>query len=346
MALWESVLGIALAMVATVCFNYAPILQKSAVDSLEAISITKNLKQSLKGMFSNRRWLLGGAIAMLGGIPYTVALVLVGITVLQPLMSFGFIVLVYFGTKQLGEHVGPKEGTGILLMIGMPVLLFFADVTNVQADLLAPAPQLALVVFSIVCCVLVAGFLLFDKLVQRPWAGGLAWALATGTCFAEGVTMGQAALGFLEAGSVDIVADFWRLGPLFFQGNACVVLAAACGLLCLVFNMVGGFFMQIAFQKGDATRVGPLNQSINVFLSVTGGIVIFGQVVGRVPFYGLALVATFVGTYLLGKFQAVTQAETRMDPGTQTGIMPGREGADAEPGRPASSPDKLDRGGA
>ncbi len=309
MAVYESILGILLAIIATACFNYAPILQKEAVDQMETISISKNLGSSLKAMFTNRRWLLGGVVAVAGGIPYTIAMMLIGISVLQPLMSVGFVVLVYFGVKRLGEQLGPKEYGGIALMMGIPVLLYFASVTNIQADMFAPQTTTNLVWFTVFGCAIIGTLLLTEHISNRPGLGEFAWALSTGTFFSLGVTYGQAALGFLQSGGIDLIADIWHLGNLLFQGNSSVGYAFLCLVFCLIFNAIGGFTMQIAFQKGNATRVGPLNQSINVILSVTGGIIIFGQVVGFITLYIIAIFATIFGTGLLGKFQGMAEGQ-------------------------------------
>ncbi|MHA1732927.1 MAG: hypothetical protein ACTSU5_13355 [Promethearchaeota archaeon] len=308
-ASWESFVGILLAVLATACFNYAPILQKQAVDQMAEISLTRNVGSSVKALFTNRTWLLGALVAVVGGIPYVVALVLVGITVLQPLMSVGFVVLVYFGVRTLGERVGPREYAGIALMVLMPLFLFFASVSNVQSSLLDAGPQLRLVLFTLGGLGLVGALLLADRVrgSANPGLREAAWALSTGVLFALGASYGQAALAFLQAGDLDLVRDLWQLAPLLFAGTPVVLSAAACAVMSGFFNAAGGFFMQIAFQKGNATRVGPINQSMNVVLSVSGGILIFGQVVLWPAWYGLAIAASLLGTALLAKYQAVAR---------------------------------------
>lgn len=279
----ETWLGIALGTSATLAFNYCPILQKSAVDEMQEISLTRNIGPSLRALLTSREWMLGALLAILGGIPYMMALNLVGISVLQPLMSLGLLVIVYFGVMTLGERLGPWEIAGIALMILMPFFLHAAAVTNIQVNLLEPRALAPLLLFSVSLCVSVVIIVVLDRLALSGRVSWLLWALATGLAFALGATLGQAMLAFLGAGSV--------IGAL------------ASTLLALLSTLFAVFIFQIALQKGAATRVGPINHSVNVLVAVTGGIVVFGQEIGSYPLYALAIVCTVVGTGLLGRYE-------------------------------------------
>ncbi|GAB4308598.1 MAG: hypothetical protein Kow0069_07030 [Promethearchaeota archaeon] len=304
MPLGETLAGIGLGVLATCSFSYAPVLQKGAVDQMDAISMTKNFGSSLRGMLTNRRWLLGAALATLGGLPYVAALDLVGISVLQPVMSFGFLVLVYFSVKQLGEKLRKVDALGIALMVAMPALLAVAGVTNVQASLLNDGrTQRLLATYAGAFAGLVGVLLLVDHWSREDRRSGLYWTLATGASFAVGALFLQGTFAVLRDLGLDLFDDAEVVARLVFAGDpaawTAVVLAAASALA----NGFGVFILQVAFQKWTATRVGTINQTVNTLVAITGGIVVFGQEVGRPSAYAAAVAFALLGTALLGRHQ-------------------------------------------
>ena len=100
MAFIEYIIGILCSVVAGVCFNLAPIIQKEALIQMDEVTFSK-MGQSLRTMITNKKWIFALFIALLGAIPYILAMGWVGISVVQPITNFGMIVLVIFSKKFL-----------------------------------------------------------------------------------------------------------------------------------------------------------------------------------------------------------------------------------------------------
>ena len=79
-------------LLATVMFNLTPILQKDAINKMNEFKLS-NVWSSLKAMFSDKKSVIGMLLGIGGGIPYIIALDLVGITVVQPIINVGFLIL-------------------------------------------------------------------------------------------------------------------------------------------------------------------------------------------------------------------------------------------------------------
>ena len=74
-------------------------------------------------------------------------------------------------------------------------------------------------------------------------------------------------------------------------------------LLCLVFNVVAGYVMQIGLQKISASKFYPIDQTINNLVAIVGGIIVFGQRINTLPLYLIGVVMAIVGSILLGQYQ-------------------------------------------
>ena len=129
LGLTNDILGIILALVTSLLWNLAPIIQKEALEEIDEINAKNPLKQTRK-LFSKPRWVLGFAMALIGGLTYMLATNLAGIVVIQPLMNVGLIALVFFSSRRLGEVIDIPAAIGIILMILTPVFIAFGGVTE------------------------------------------------------------------------------------------------------------------------------------------------------------------------------------------------------------------------
>lgn len=83
-----------------------------------AVSHEHALKLSLiKQLLVRTRWLAGSLIGLLGWACEAGALLLAPLSVVQPALAFGLIVLLVLGERMLGERFGAREVTGILCII-------------------------------------------------------------------------------------------------------------------------------------------------------------------------------------------------------------------------------------
>ncbi|MHA1369526.1 MAG: hypothetical protein ACTSWN_12370 [Promethearchaeota archaeon] len=300
----KNILGITLGLVSTSLFNISPIFHKSALDSMKKITLT-NLINSVKQMFTNKQWLIGALIGMIGILFHLFATNLVGISVMQPLSAFGFIILMYFGRRILKERLSPSETIGAILIVLMPVLLLFSSVSDVQVEFFGAWTLRIFLIFNIALWSVDLVLILVDYLVKNDKLSEISWIAITSITWASSSTFIQGGFTILKNNNLDFGRDFLSIVLLFFRGDEIATTGVIFGLIGGAINALGIYFLQIALQKGKATRVGPINQAINNILLVFSGIYIFGQQVGNPTFYILSVGFTILGSFLLSRFQAV-----------------------------------------
>ena len=87
------------------------------------------------------------------------------------------------------------------------------------------------------------------------------------------------------------------------------------GLFGLLFVMLGNlfatFYVQIAYQKGQAAQVVPIINTGNLIIPIFGGVLIFGQIIYNLFFFIPGVVIMFVGVTLLARVQGEIQKEDK-----------------------------------
>lgn len=280
---YENLLGVFLALIGTILFNIAPIIQKEAIDKMEHIN-AKNMMKSVGSMLRNKRWLFGAILGIIGGLPYFFALQIAGALVVQPLMNFGFIAMVIFANRVLHEKINTNAKIAIGMMIIMPLFItlgqvplpvMYSDSTNII---------IYTIIISIVCLIL---FILARKVP-------LLWAFGCGAAF------GLAAL-LLQAFSLPL--DFSSgLGSLIQQAIAGLPVV----IPCILFNIIGVFVGQIGMQRNTASKYNPINGTTNSIVSFIGSIIIFNQFPDVPVFYFIGFGLGLIGVFILSKFSDVT----------------------------------------
>lgn len=114
----------------------------------------------------------------------------------------------------------------------------------------------------------------------------------------------QSVFGILAAGGYELFVDIWLVHELLAVADPHVIATLVVAGLAGVANVVAFIGQQVAIKRGKATSAYPVSQSINIVLSATGGILIFGQSITNIVAYVLALGFATAGTALLGKYQA------------------------------------------
>ncbi len=274
--------GVALALVATIFFNYAPLIMKSALGKMEEIK-GSNLWKSIITMLTNKRWLVGMVVSLIGGLFYFLALDIAGITLVQPLLNFGFIVLVIAAKRMLGEEIDTRAKIAIGLLILMPIFMTLSAVTEPQ-DI---TNYTNVIIFSLVCVGLIAGFGIISQKVH------ILWALTTG------VSLGISALymQWFTTAFFNGIKTTGELFPSLFAAILPLIITLGGNIIA---NMV---FMQIGLQKNAASRYNPINGTVNMIVSIIGGILLFGQVVGNWGFYSIGIGLGVAGIVLLSRYQ-------------------------------------------
>ncbi len=274
------VLGIVAAVAASALYNTSIALQ-----ALEAREVPgeHSLRPSLIGkLLRNRRWLGATALGLLGWPLEIVALLLAPLTVVQPCLASGLILLLWLGATRLREAPGRREFLAVAaILVGVVgVALAAPERTTEHAATGAIALALGLVAIPIAAPYALRG---------RVSAAGLLPVLSAGFGYAWTAIASKLLTDGLATGAI-IVALAW------------LATAAASEGLALLSEMS-------ALQRRGATHVAPIMFAVQVLVPVLLAPLIFGESWGDTPLGGIALVAAMAvavsGTVLLAGSRTV-----------------------------------------
>lgn len=273
-------LGILAAVGASVLYNTSIALQ-----ALEAREVPHehSLRVSLIGkLLRNRRWLGATALGFLGWPLEIVALLLAPLTVVQPCLVSGLVVLLWLGVTKLGETPGPREYLAVAAIVaGVAGVAWAAPERSTDhAGTAAIALALGLVAIPVAAPYLFRNKLSIVGFLATLSAGfGYAW-----TAIASKLLTDELAAGTL------LVAVAWLATALASEG------------LALLSEMS-------ALQRRPATHVAPVMFAVQVLVPVILAPLIFGESWSETPLGGVALVAfmlvALAGTMLLAGSKAV-----------------------------------------
>ncbi len=273
-------LGILAAVGASVLYNTSIALQ-----ALEARDVPHehSLRVSLIGkLVRNRKWLGATALGLLGWPLEIVALLLAPLTVVQPCLVSGLIVLLWLGATKLGEAPGKREFLAVAAIIaGVAGVAWAApDRTTDHAGTAAIAIALGLVAIPIAAPYVMRRKAASMSLLAVLGAGfGYAW-----TAIASKLLTDELAAGTL------LVAVGWLATALASEG------------LALLSEMS-------ALQRRPATHVAPVMFAVQVLVPVILAPLIFEEKWSTTPLDGAVLVAfmavALAGTTLLAGSRVV-----------------------------------------
>jgi hypothetical protein len=273
-------LGILAAVGASVLYNTSIALQALEVREVPG---EHSLRLSLIGrLVRNRRWLGATALGLLGWPLEIVALLLAPLTVVQPCLASGLILLLWLGTTKLGEAPGRREFIAAAAIgIGVAGVAWAApERTTDHAGTAAIALALGLVAIPIAAPYLLRG---------RAVAAGMLAVLSAGCGYAWTAIASKLLTDELAAGTL-LVAVAWLATAAVSEG------------LALLSEMS-------ALQNRPATHVAPVMFAVQILVPVILAPLIFGESWGATPLGGAALVAFMVvalaGTVLLAGSRTV-----------------------------------------
>ena len=279
--------GVVSAAVAAACFDGG-----LAVQALDARQIPQEhgLHPSLLVRLVRRgRWLAGTALAFAGWPFHLLALGLAPLSLVQPTLALGLVLLLYLGHRTLGEHVGRAEVLAVCGVVGAVAVLAWAapDETSHHAGatrILAGLGPLALL--AVIPLVL-------PRIGVRPPNALLP--------FASG-----AAYAFTGVASKFVVDD---LRHEYVAGVALwVALTAVLGFVGLLLEMS-------ALQLLPATNVGPNVFVVQVSVPVLLAPLVSGESWAHTPLSGgvilMAVVATAISAVELTRSPAIAAFAAR-----------------------------------
>jgi drug/metabolite transporter (DMT)-like permease len=258
-------LGIICAIGASALYNTSIALQ-----ALEAREVGHEhaLRVSLIGrLIRNPRWLVATLIGLLGWPLEIVALLLAPLTVVQPCLASGLVLLLWLGVTRLGERPGRREYAAVVgIVVGVGGIAWAApERTTSNAGTVPIAIALGLVAIPIVAPYVLRGW--------RGAAGTLA-VVAAGFGYAWTAIASKLLTDELSAGSL-LVAVVW------------LATAAASEGLALLSEMS-------ALGRMPATRVAPVMFAVQVVVPVILAPLIFEESWSGTPGGGAALVVAIL----------------------------------------------------
>ena len=277
-------LGIAAAVVASLLYNASIALQ-----ALEARKVPQEhgLRPSLLGrLLRNRRWLGATALGLLGWPLEIVALLLAPLTVVQPCLASGLVLLLWLGVTRLGEKPGRREFIAVAAIVAGIGGVAWAAPERSTDHAGAGAIALALV---LVALPVLAPYALRRSLAGRPLRLGLIATVAAGAGYAWTAIASKLLTDELAAGTL-LLAALWLATAAVSEG------------LALLSEMS-------ALQRRPATHVAPIMFAVQVLVPVLLAPLIFDESWSETPLGGIALVAfialAVAGTIFLAGSKAV-----------------------------------------
>ncbi|MEX2105773.1 MAG: hypothetical protein WD810_02635 [Solirubrobacterales bacterium] len=273
-------LGILAAVGASCLYNTSIALQAMEV---RGVSHDHSLRVSLLGkLLRNRRWLGATALGLAGWPLEIAALLLAPLTVVQPCLASGLILLLWLGATRLGEAPGLRDGVAVAAIVGGVAGVAWAapERTTEHAGPAALALAGALIAIPVLAPYLLRGRAVAAGPLAVASAGcGYAWTAIASKLLTDGLATGAV-----------LVAIGWLATAVVSEG------------LALLSEMS-------ALQRHHATHVAPAMFAVQVLVPVVLAPLIFGESWSATPLGGAALVACMAvavaGTVLLASSRTV-----------------------------------------
>lgn len=230
----------------------------------------------LHALVTDWRWLLGFAATSLGWVLFVQATALGDISLVQPLMSAGDLLLVILAVVFLRERLLGVEWGGVLMtVLGAVALAWEAGSSPVTAF---GGVRLTVLLGGAVAAG--AALLLANRRSRRP---EILLALVVGLCFGSGAVLTKALTVDFSASGRSVLSWEILFNPLLLA----VILA----------NVLGLVLLQAAFQRGRASVIVPLQLAMANGITVLAGVLVFAEHITVLRAVGIVLIVG--GTALL-----------------------------------------------
>ncbi len=264
----EVLIGAAAAVVASALFSVGVVLQ-----GLEARRVPADRAQRLllvTRLVRRPRWLLGTALMVVGFVLHAGALLLAPLTVVQPALSAGLLVLLALGARSDGEPVGARE---LAAVAAITVGLVGLTLTAPERTTLSAGPVALALALGGLAAVALAALAVAGRDGRR--LGPLVLAVGAGAAYALTAITTKLLSDRLDGGE-------W-LGAALWLGAT-----ALAGLLALVDQTA-------ALQRGRTTQVGVIVYVVPVVVPVLAAPVLVGESWASSPAGGLPLALSIAG---------------------------------------------------
>jgi hypothetical protein len=309
------VLGIAAAVGASTLYSLGIALQ--AMDAREAPH-EEHLRLALAwGLARRKRWLLGTGLSILGFPLQLVALMLAPLSVVQPALAVGLLVLMVAGEHMLGERPGRYEyGAVSAIVLGVVGAGLFAPRTTTHVS----APGTTTLILIVVGALALLPYML--RLFKRPLAGL--------TIFCAGCAFAWSGL------ATKLAANDLKLGhvPIGLIWGATTALASGVGTLSEMSSL----------QARPAIQVAPVVFVTQTVIPVGVAPLLFGEHFDATPLDGwplmFSLALLVAGAALLARSRLLVAMMGGQASSEDSGATPSpsEESLETTPSKPTTEP--------
>ena len=245
-------LAIATALVAALLLNWAIYLQKKAVLDLPEVKV-KISWTLVKAFITNKPWMLAQIVNVSGFALYSVALALAPVSIVEPIIASGVVLLAYLAIKNLDEKPRRIDYYAMSASVLGVIFLGVSLAEGIPKDVLRHPLEIWFVA---------AGVLLLAVVIPIFMRGGTNNTQAAGLGISVGLFFGMAAV-------------FQRLLMLNIGHNW--VLVGVFIVACIATYLPAFIILQAALQKGMAMVVAPIYNGLMEFVPIVLGMAVLNE---------------------------------------------------------------------
>lgn len=279
---------ILLTILASLCWGVGAGLMKHGVSTqIPKIGISALLSNA-KGVFSalirNRAWAFSILIGIAGGFFMVQAQSMGDLTVVLPLANLACAFSILFGVLFLGERLKTNEGAGLF------VLLVGAVLISISASEPASGTMKIEVLWALTLgFLLVIALSLFYARSLRNGFKEFIFSLCTGLFYGLGYI-------YLKVTTNAVLEELGTFSVLSLK-SIIAALTTWSALICILFNVLGFLFMQIAFSHSRVSVSHPLLTIVANMSPTVGGVLVFGEKL--TAFRSAGLLAILIGALVV-----------------------------------------------
>jgi drug/metabolite transporter (DMT)-like permease len=260
--------GILAAAVGAACFDGGLAIQ--ALDARAQPHEHSLSPKLLARLVRRRRWVVGTAVAFLGWPFHLLALALAPLSLVQPTLALGLVLLLYLGHRVLGERIGPTEILAVAGVVGSVAVLAWAAPPESSHHASSARIAIGLVPLALVALLPVALPRIGIRTAPAvlPFAAGAAYA-------------------FTGVASKLLVDDLQ---------NGALATVVYWGALIAMLGFAGLLLEMSALQLQPATHVGPNVFVVQVSVPVLLAPLVSGESWANTPLGGAVILAAVLAT--------------------------------------------------
>ncbi len=261
-------LVVLITLAATLAIQSGYFLWKLSADSLPKLGEVST-GVAVRGFLANWKWMLGLLFTIVGWLFFIKASDMGEISIVQPLMSVGDLFLVLLAVVFLHERLNRMEWTGLALTVAgaLSLALEAQETTPIDID------WVRLVLLLLFVSVLGGVLFAVGLRGKRP---EVPFAIAVGFGFGTGALLTELMTAYLALHNESLESAAFLLNPIL------PFMVAA--------NVLGLYLLQMAFQRGRAAVVVPVQLAVVNGVVVAGGILVFAETVTLYRLFAISLI--------------------------------------------------------